>query len=75
MLRRYYDRIGYDVVDVLKVNSINNIKLLPSVWKAFRRHKAKREEAKNGKVPTEKIWYASEKPTLFDIITIVARKR
>jgi hypothetical protein len=75
MLRKYYDRVGYDVVDVLKVKPLNNLTLLPSVWKAFNRHKTNRKEALNGKVPAEKMWYASDKPTLFDIITIVARKR
>ena len=75
MLRRYYDSVGYDVVDVLKVRAINNATLLPSVWKAFNRRKSKRSEAIAGKVPSEKRWYAEDKPTLFDIITIVARKR
>ena len=75
MLRRYYDSVGYDVVDVLKVKALNNATLLPSVWKAFNRHKSKRSEAVAGKVPSEKRWYAEDKPTLFDIITIVARKR
>jgi hypothetical protein len=75
MLRKYYHRVGYDVVDVLKVKSLNNATLLPSVWKAFNRHKARRSQAVAGKVPSEKIWYAEDKPTLFDIITIVARKR
>ncbi len=75
MLRRYYDSVGYDVVDVLKVKALNNATLLPSVWKAFNRHKSKRRDAIAGKVPSEKMWYAEDKPTLFDIITIVARKR
>ena len=75
MLRRYYDSVGYDVVDVLKVKALNNATLLPSVWKAFNRHKSKRRAAVAGKVPSEKMWYAEDKPTLFDIITIVARKR
>jgi hypothetical protein len=75
MLRRYYNSVGYDVVDVLKVKALNNATLLPSVWKAFNRHKSKRRDAVAGKVPSEKMWYAEDKPTLFDIITIVARKR
>jgi hypothetical protein len=75
MLRKYYDSVGYDVVDVLQVKPLHNLTLLPSVWKAFNRHKSKRKEALNGKVPAEKMWYANDKPTLFDIITIVARKR
>lgn len=75
MLRRYYDSVGYDVVDVLKVKPLNNLTLLPSVWKAFKRHKSRREAAAQGKVFGEKEWYAADKPTLFDIITIVARKR
>jgi hypothetical protein len=75
MLRKYYDRIGYDVVDVLQVKPLNNLTLLPSVWKSFQRHKSRREEALQGKVFSEKAWYAADKPTLFDIITIVARKR
>lgn len=75
MLRKYYDSIGYDVVDVLKVKALNNLTLLPSVWKAFNRHKRRRNDAVAGKIPSEKVWYANDKPTLFDIITIVARKR
>ncbi|MFN5293987.1 MAG: class I SAM-dependent methyltransferase [Flavobacteriales bacterium] len=75
MLRAYYNRIGYDVVDVLKVKSIHNLSLLPSVWKAFNKHKANRQAAIKGDVPAEKLWYAADKPTLYDIITIVARKR
>lgn len=75
MLRRYYDSVGYDVVDVLKVKPLNNLTLLPSVWKAFKRHKSRRDAAVQGKVFGEKEWYAADKPTLFDIITIVARKR
>jgi hypothetical protein len=43
--------------------------------KAFSRHKSPRQEALRGKLPEQKMWYASDKPTLFDIITIVARKR
>jgi hypothetical protein len=75
MLRKYYDSVGYDVVDVLKVNGLNNLTILPSVMKAFSRHKSTRQEALRGKLPEQKMWYASDKPTLFDIITIVARKR
>jgi hypothetical protein len=75
MLRKYYDSVGYDVVDVLKVKPLNNLTLLPGVWKAALRHKSKRRDAQQGKIPADKIWYAADKPTLFDIITIVARKR
>jgi hypothetical protein len=75
MLRKYYDSVGYDVVDVLKVKGLNNLTLLPSVMKAFSRHKSNRQEALRGKLREPKMWYASDKPTLFDIITIVARKR
>ena len=75
MLRKYYDSIGYDVVDVLKVKSAHNITLIPSVWKAFQRHKSRRNAALKGAVPEKKYWYALDKPTLYDIITLVARKR
>jgi hypothetical protein len=75
MLRKYYDSMGYDVVDVLKVKSAHNITLIPAVWKAFQRHKSRRNAALKGSVTEKKYWYALDKPTLYDIITIVARKR
>lgn len=74
-LRLYYDKLGYDIVDVLKVGKLNNLTILPSVIRKFFFHKNQRKKLNQGPELKSKIWFAETRPTLFDIITIVAKKR
>lgn len=74
-MRRYYDKIGYDIVAVLQVPRLNNLTLLPSVLKNFIFHLRQRKRLNASPETGEKVWFAETRPTLFDIFTVVARKR
>jgi hypothetical protein len=74
-MRMYFEKIGYTVDAVLKVKRLNNLTLLPSVWKKFRQHKKQRLLLNAGSELPNKVWFAETRPTLFDIFTVVARKK
>lgn len=74
-MKAYFAKIGYEIDAVLKVGKMNNLTILPGVYKKFLQHKRQRtalnmlsEEQEN------KVWFAETRPTLFDIFTVVARK-
>ena len=75
MLRRFFERNGYEISSILKVAPWRNITLLTKVWSDFRNHKSELVRLNSGGELSEKVWFAKGKPTLFDIITVVAKKR
>jgi len=75
MMRRLLDRHGYDITYILKVAPWKNITMIRKVWKEFKLHKKERIRRNQSAHMGDKVWYASGKPTLFDIFTVVARKR
>ena len=74
-MKAYFEKIGYTIDAVLKVGKLNNLTLLPAVMKKFRFHKKQRLELNRGGEVEPKIWFAETRPTLFDIFTVVARKK
>jgi len=75
MLRRYFHELGYDITAVLKVRRMNNLTILGKVWREFKQHQRDRIRLNSGAEQAKKKWFAEGRPTLFDIITVVARKR
>jgi 2-polyprenyl-3-methyl-5-hydroxy-6-metoxy-1,4-benzoquinol methylase len=75
MLRRYFNALGYDITAVLKVRRLNNLTILPKVWRAFKQHQKDRNRLNAEGELQKKKWFAEGRPTLFDIITVVAKKR
>ena len=75
MLRRYFNALGYDVTAVLKVRRLNNLTILPQVWRSFKQHQRDRIRLNSEGEQQKKKWFAEGRPTLFDIITVVAKKR
>ncbi len=74
-MKMFFEKIGYEIDAVLKVGKINNLTILPSVYKKFIGHKKQRLALNQGPEINPKIWFAETRPTLFDIFTVVARKK
>jgi hypothetical protein len=74
-MRAFFHKIGYEIDAVLKVGKMNNLTILPGVFKKFLQHKKQREALSGLTADLDnKIWFAETRPTLFDIFTVVARK-
>lgn len=74
-MRLYFEKIGYTIERVLKVGKLNNLTLLSAVIKKFSFHKKQRLNYSNSPEINPKVWFAETRPTLFDIFTVVARKK
>jgi len=74
-LARLFNKLGYEVECVFQVDKIKNLTIFHKELVKWLKHKIERIKYRNDKNLKKKLWFATNRPSLFDIFTIVVRKK